>query len=91
MSTAAHWYVRSTLNPGNVVARREPSIGRSRKLPATPKKPKPSERDKKHVDERLDEALEETFPASDPPTMLEPVPDSPQAGEDGHECLQPPD
>jgi hypothetical protein len=29
-----------------------------------PKKPKPA--DKKHEDELLDEALEETFPASDP-------------------------
>lgn len=58
---------------------------RSRKLPAAPKKPKPSQRDRKHVDELLDEALEETFPASDPPAMLEPVPELPQADEDGHE------
>jgi hypothetical protein len=57
-------------------------IGRSRKRPATPKKPKASPRDKKHLDELLDEALEETFPASDPPAMLEPVPESPQADED---------
>jgi hypothetical protein len=64
-------------------------IGRSRKPPAASKKPRPSQRDKKHVDELLDEALEETFPASDPPAMLEPLPDSPPADEDDHGCLQP--
>jgi hypothetical protein len=61
----------------------ERMIGRSRKRPAPPKGPEPSQRDKKHLDELLDEALEETFPASDPPAMLEPVPESPQVDEDG--------
>jgi nucleotide-binding universal stress UspA family protein len=28
---------------------------------------------RRHLDERLDEALEQTFPASDPPAMLEPA------------------
>ena len=37
---------------------------------------------KKHNNERLDEALEETFPASDPIAMLEPVPNSQQSSED---------
>jgi hypothetical protein len=58
-------------------------IGRSRKAPAAPKKPQLLQRDKKHLDELLDEALEETFPASDPPAMLEPVPGKPPADEDG--------
>lgn len=30
----------------------------------------------KHVDELLDQALADTFPASDPPAMLEPAPHS---------------
>ena len=58
--------------------------GRSHKLPSSLKKPKPSEQDKKHLNELLDEALEETFPASDPLAMLELAPGSPQADEDGH-------
>ena len=38
-----------------------------------PKHPKPvdaDESEKRHVDELLDGALEETFPASDPPAMI---------------------
>jgi hypothetical protein len=49
------------------------------------KKPKARQPDKKHQDELLDEALEETFPASDPPAMIEPVPDSSQVDDDGQE------
>jgi hypothetical protein len=30
---------------------------------------KHAQADKKHIDELLDEALEETFPASDPPAV----------------------
>jgi len=55
----------------------------SHKLPSAQKKPKPSPQEKKHLDELLDEALEETFPASDPPAMLEPAPDSQQSGQNG--------
>ena len=53
-------------------------IGRTRKLPSAPKKPRASQQDRKHLNELLDEALEETFPASDALEMLEPAPDSPQ-------------
>jgi len=56
--------------------------GRPRKRLSAPKKPRLSQPDKKHQDELLDEALEETFPASDPPAMLEPAPESPQGDED---------
>ena len=42
-------------------------------------KPKPSQRAKRHLDELLDEALKETFPASDAPAMLEPAPNLAQA------------
>ena len=35
-------------------------------------KPRTSEEVKKHLDELLDEALEETFPASDPPAVTPP-------------------
>ena len=45
-------------------------------------KPKPSRQKKKHNNELLDEALDETFPASDPVAMLEPVPNSQQSGKD---------
>jgi hypothetical protein len=55
------------------------------KLPSSSKKPRPSQPDKKHQNELLDEALEETFPASDPLAMIEPVPDSSQADHDGQE------
>jgi hypothetical protein len=57
--------------------------GRPQKPPSASKKPKPSPEEKKHLDDLLDEALEETFPASDPPAMLEPAPNSPLADEDG--------
>lgn len=52
---------------------------------SSPKKPKRSQADKKHQNALLDEALEETFPASDPPAMIEPAPDSSQADDDGQE------
>jgi len=60
-------------------------IERLRKTPSVPKPPKPSRQDKKHVDQLLDEALEATFPASDPPAMLEPAPDSHQSDRDKSE------
>jgi hypothetical protein len=37
-----------------------------------PKELKTPQRDEAHRNKLLDEALEETFPASDPPSMLEP-------------------
>ena len=37
----------------------------------TPKKPDPA---KKEEDDRLEEALEDSFPASDPPSMTQPKP-----------------
>jgi hypothetical protein len=75
---------------GNVDSLRlEPSghrmTGQPQKPPSSSKKPKASKPDKKHQNELLDEALEETFPASDPPAMIEPVPDSSQADDDGQE------
>jgi hypothetical protein len=59
--------------------------GLPQKPPSSSKKPKASQPDKKHQNELLDEALEETFPASDPPAMIEPAPDSSQADDDGQE------
>jgi hypothetical protein len=57
--------------------------GQSRKQPSASHKPKSSqEKKKKHNNELLDEALDETFPASDPVAMLEPVPNSQQSGKD---------
>lgn len=38
-------------------------------------------RNNKHRQELLDEALDETFPASDPPAMLEPAPPAPANGQ----------
>lgn len=43
------------------------------KTPKPKSAPKPA--DRKHTEELLDEALDETFPASDPPAMLEPNPE----------------
>jgi hypothetical protein len=54
---------------------------RTQKRPRQTRPPKPSPEEKKHINGLLDEALEETFPASDPPAMLEPAPDSPNADE----------
>lgn len=57
--------------------------------PKSPETPKGAKRDKtpnevkKHLDDLLDEALDETFPASDPPAMLEPAPNSGREGPDG--------
>ena len=56
-------------------------IKRTPKPQSAKKKPKPSPQEKRHLDELLDEALDETFPASDPPAMLEPVPDALQSEE----------
>lgn len=53
-----------------------------RKVPPHPKKPKPSSQEKKHLDELLDEALDETFPASDSLAMLEPTPHSQRSDKD---------
>ncbi|GAB2208864.1 hypothetical protein ROS1_56820 [Roseibium sp. ROS1] len=38
---------------------------------------------KKYREDLLDEALDETFPASDPPSMLEPAPNSERTGPTG--------
>ena len=38
-------------------------------MPKHPKPVDPDQSEKRHIDELLDEALEETFPASDPPAM----------------------
>jgi hypothetical protein len=51
-----------------------------RKCSPSPKEPKPP-LDKRHREELLDEALDETFPASDPVAMIEPAPNS-EKGED---------
>jgi hypothetical protein len=51
-------------------------------------KPKQRSNRKKHVNELLDEALEETFPASDAVAMLEPAPDSHSADRDNGEPRQ---
>jgi hypothetical protein len=48
--------------------------GRPRKPTSTSKTPQSSQPDKEHENELLDEALKETFPASDPPAMIEPLP-----------------
>jgi hypothetical protein len=42
-----------------------------------PRKPIPKHKtpkQKKRIDEQLDDALDKTFPASDPPAMIEPSP-----------------
>jgi len=36
-------------------------------------KPKPDERTKQELEAELEEGLEDTFPASDPPTATQPV------------------
>ena len=36
-------------------------------------KPKPDERTKEQIEQELEEGLEDTFPASDPPTATQPV------------------
>lgn len=56
--------------------------GLPQKPPSSSKKPKPLQPDKKHQNELLDEALEETFPASDPLAMTEPGLDSSPADDD---------
>ena len=38
-------------------------------MPKHPKPVDPDQSEKRHIDELLDEALEETFPASDPPSI----------------------
>ncbi|HWA61198.1 MAG TPA: hypothetical protein VG939_07475 [Caulobacteraceae bacterium] len=49
--------------------------------PAPPTEPRPPERfDQKHFDDDLDEALEETFPASDPISPMTPDRLPPNAG-----------
>ena len=50
-------------------------MAKKRKRSPAPKEPKESS-DKRHREELLDEALEETFPASDAVAMIEPAPDS---------------
>ncbi|MBA4801860.1 MULTISPECIES: hypothetical protein [Euryhalocaulis] len=43
-----------------------------------PKKPK----DDKSREEEIDESLDETFPASDPPSYMPPAPDDPDEEDD---------
>lgn len=63
--------------------------GRPQKPPLAAKNPKPPQQGKKHLDELLDEALEETFPASDPPAMLEPTSDPHRSAGDGSKWHRP--
>ena len=49
------------------------------KRPAPPVAPEPD-----HYDALLDEALEESFPASDPPALTEPAPAEPDPGASSH-------
>lgn len=57
-------------------------MAEKRKRSPAPKEPKDSP-GRRHREELLDEALEETFPASDPVAMIEPSPDSEKgAGDD---------
>jgi len=62
--------------------------GQPRKRPAKPKTARPPS-NKKHQDELLDEALEATFPASDPVAMLEPAPAAPKADKDSDKRHRP--
>jgi hypothetical protein len=60
---------------------RERAKSKTRRRPvssAAPAKPAAAQREKREADERLDEALEETFPASDPIAVSAP-PDGPKA------------
>jgi hypothetical protein len=59
--------------------------GRPRKLPSAATARKRTLAEKQHENELLDEALRETFPASDPPAMIQPAPDRAQADGDGKE------
>jgi hypothetical protein len=54
---------------------------RSKKSPI-PSDAESAKQAKKHKDDLLDEALKETFPASDPPAILQPVPNVPSPAED---------
>lgn len=49
----------------------DPKTGKDRKPPADRGKAQPKS-EKNHLNELLDEALEETFPASDPPAVTRP-------------------
>jgi hypothetical protein len=62
---------------------------RPHNLPPVCKKPKLSQRAKRHLDELLDEALKETFPASDSPAMLEPAPNLTQPEQKEQSSSQP--
>ena len=55
---------------------------RTSRKPPPPPKPEQPNRKKQHLNELLDEALKETFPASDAAAMLEPAPNSNHADED---------
>lgn len=52
----------------------------SSKKPATATPPRDNNKD--HLDEVLDEALKETFPASDPPSIVQPAPEPPSSDEE---------
>jgi nicotinate phosphoribosyltransferase len=47
----------------------------------TPSQPQASDSEKRRLDALLDEALDQTFPASDPPSLTQPAPDGPSENE----------
>ena len=57
------------------MSHKDKSTGRTPRTPEAESKQKPkreSEKIRKHEDEELDEALEESFPASDPVSISQP-------------------
>lgn len=61
----------------------------SHDLPSESTKTKSSRRATRYLDDLLDEALEETFPASDAPAMLEPAANFAQADQKHYTVSQP--
>ncbi|TCT13191.1 hypothetical protein EDC22_10151 [Tepidamorphus gemmatus] len=56
---------------------------RSPKTPTVPGRTPAGESPSKHLDELLDEGLEETFPASDPPVVITPGHEDSPTGDPG--------